>query len=62
MKLKIEIQMDNSAFDDDNGGGFECARILRDLADRIDGGLAEKTRVALMDINGNKVGEAKVTR
>jgi hypothetical protein len=62
MKLKITITMENSAFDDDCGGGAESARILRDLADRIDGGLSDKTRVVLVDINGNRVGEAKVMR
>ena len=35
MKMKIEIKMDNAAFAEDSGG--ECARILRDLTDEIDG-------------------------
>jgi hypothetical protein len=36
MKLKIEIKMDNAAFEPDNG--TEAARILRKLADEMDGG------------------------
>ena len=60
MKLKIQITMDNAAFEGD-GGGSEAARILRDLADRIDGGLTSKTLVRLNDVNGNNVGTAKVT-
>ncbi len=34
MKLKIEIAMDNAAFESCNGG--ECARILHQLADQIE--------------------------
>jgi hypothetical protein len=61
MKLKIEITMDNAAFE--NSSGDETARILRNLADECEGGdiLPEFNR-RLMDINGNNVGAAKVTR
>lgn len=60
MKLKIEIVMDNAAFEP---SGTEAARILRELADRLDGDqLRAKDLRPLRDINGNRVGEAKVTR
>jgi len=60
MKLTIQIKMDNAAFDP---SGTEAARILRELADRLDGdNLRAKDLRPLRDINGNRVGEAKVTR
>ena len=62
MKLKIEITMDNDAFEPDNG--TEAARILRDLADEIDGATYPVANWVkpLRDINGNECGKAKVTR
>ena len=62
MTLKIEIEMDNEAFQPDNGG--EAARILRALADTIDGdSLDSSDRLpGLMDVNGNRVGSATVTQ
>lgn len=50
----IEIETENDAFT--NGVGFELARILRQLADRVEY-VCEETSVPLHDINGNKVGE-----
>jgi hypothetical protein len=68
MKLKITITMDNAAFEDENGGGSEAARILQEVAATLqcDGpapfqGGSRKLR-KLRDINGNTVGEARVTR
>jgi hypothetical protein len=63
MKLKIVMTMDNAAFEEENGGsGTEAARILRKIADRIDGENCTVGDVTpCMDINGNRVGEAKVT-
>lgn len=62
MKLKIEITMDNAAFEPDNG--TEAARILRKLADEIDGGNYPVSGIVkpLFDVNGNECGKAKVTR
>ena len=61
MKLKIEITMDNAAFEPDSG--TEAARILRKLADRIAGENCTPGDVTpCIDINGNKVGKAVVTR
>lgn len=60
MKLKIVIDMSNSAFDPI---GTEAARILRELAQKLDGEqLQVKDLVMLRDVKGNRVGEAKVTR
>jgi hypothetical protein len=62
MTLKITIKMDNAAFEPDNG--TESARMLRELADLLDGTNLSCTFElrGLRDINGNRVGEAKVTR
>lgn len=51
----IRIETDNAAFE--GGRGTEIARILRKLADRVDGTDA-RDRVRLMDVNGNAVGAA----
>jgi len=59
MDLEIKINMDNAAFEDINGQ--EAARILRKLADKIDGGsLEDGDSVSAIDINGNKVGRLRV--
>ena len=61
MRLRIMMNMDNAAFDHSEG---EVARILRELAELIEH-LPEVTlrgQGPLMDINGNRVGEWKVTR
>ena len=61
MKLRIEIVMDNAAFDPESG--TKAARILRELAGRLDGeNLQWRDLRPLRDINGNRVGEAKVIR
>ncbi len=58
MILKITIKMDNAAFDPDSG--TEAARILRELADKLDGGdVLPDTSIPLLDVNGNKVGRAE---
>lgn len=51
----IRIKDANAAFDENPAG--EVARILRDLADRIETH-GDEGRIALRDINGNTVGEA----
>jgi hypothetical protein len=57
MKLKIDINMDNAAFEDN--AGSECARILRKLADELEDTNAEEGVLGpLFDVNGNKVGKA----
>lgn len=56
--LRITIKMDNAAFEDSNG--TEAARILRRLADDIDGLNWTESSQSLFDLNGNKVGRAEV--
>jgi hypothetical protein len=57
--LRILIDLDNDAF----GGGeesYEAARILRELAKRIEDPSADLMHgLALYDINGNTVGRAQ---
>ena len=68
MKLKITITMDNAAFEMEGEtrrfrNGFEPARILERLAAGMKDSTLEIGNVeSLRDVNGNKVGEAKVTR
>jgi hypothetical protein len=60
MQLSLTINLDNDAFNAPNGN--EIAVILRRLAKLVDTqDLHEGYRQALMDTNGNKVGEATVT-
>lgn len=56
MRAKMEIRMDNAAFEDNES--HETARILRALADRIDGHphFSPGHEQALRDSNGNEVG------
>lgn len=57
MKLTLKLRLDNAAFD--LCLATETARILKEVAERIEDGRGEgKCR----DINGNTVGEWKVTR
>ncbi|OQB36862.1 MAG: hypothetical protein BWY09_01776 [Candidatus Hydrogenedentes bacterium ADurb.Bin179] len=55
MKYSISIECNNAAFVDQ---GKELARILRDLADRLE--VEGVTDRALMDLNGNRVGRVTV--
>lgn len=48
----LKMETDNAAFDD-GGAGAECARILRAVADRLEGGHEDGV---LHDLNGNRVG------
>jgi hypothetical protein len=64
MKLKIEIAMDNAAFDGELRAG-ELGRILVWLGEDISRGhaLSESgDHETLQDINGNAVGKAKVSK
>ena len=56
--IRIEINTDNAAFDGD-GGRAEIARMLRDIADRVESGSIETDHEHLQgirDINGNITG------
>lgn len=57
LQLKITIETINAAFD--AAPEIECARILREMADRM-----ESTDIppVLRDINGNKCGSVEVTK
>ena len=59
MKLRIEIKMDNAAFEDENNG-HEAARILHKFAKAIDNFALTYRDWVLMDSNGNMVGRAEV--
>lgn len=52
----LYINTGNAAFGDEAEAGFEVARILRELADRIENGIEDET--SLFDVNGNCVGRA----
>jgi len=56
MKIKIQINATNAAFEDNES--FETARILRELADKIEGhpNFSPGHDQALRDLNGNEVG------
>ena len=57
--LKIEIETGNAAFADRHGD--ECARILRQLASRLEsGGFSEQDSLPLADEDGNRVGTAEL--
>jgi hypothetical protein len=63
MTLKIEITMDTAAFDPDHG--HEAGRILTHLASELSSFDALRDvgdHETLRDLNGNRVGTAKITR
>ncbi len=61
MKLKIEIDMDNAAFEDEPG--LEAGRIIENNLDWIRGVTENCVGMthSLSDVNGNKVGYVRVT-
>ena len=61
MKVQIIIKTDNAAFEDDPTA--EVARILRELAKRIDSHphFSPGIQLRLRDFNGNEVGYCTVT-
>lgn len=62
MKFKLEIKCDNAAFDGEHRA-LEIARILEDAASKVEcDGANVGDSWKLFDINGNRVGEAKVTK
>jgi len=59
MKLIIEIEMDNEAFE--NLPGVEISRILRKFAYNIKlDEIEPKDQWLLLDFNGNRVGTARI--
>lgn len=64
MKFVLKITMDNAAFEGE-GQGRELARILRLAAENIapmSDMNAGETLYSATDINGNNVGEARITK
>lgn len=60
--FKLHIDTGNAAFNDDAGGAAaEVARILRDVADRIENNDDLPSYRGLHDVNGNRVGEASTS-
>jgi hypothetical protein len=60
MKFIMKIEMDNAAFDDN----YELPRLLSKVTDSLYeyGGTREGYEFAIMDINGNHVGDAKIIK
>ena len=59
--FNVYIDTDNAAFSEDSGGDMsqEIARILRELADKVEeNSLVEDAVQRIRDINGNRVGFA----
>lgn len=54
MKIKIQIDCDNAAFDAPTD--FEIARILREIADQAEDHGVDGIKVIIRDVNGNQVG------
>jgi len=62
MKFTLTMNMDNAAFTDGGCSEDEVVRLLHELAGYVsDSCLAPGTDFILMDINGNRVGNAEVT-
>jgi len=55
--FKLKIKTDNAAFDDGNRA-TEVARILRELAGRLESSNSIDGHIVLRDVNGNIVGAA----
>lgn len=62
MHIKIVINMDNAAFED-NGNGEEVASILADAIISVQGTELEVgDEITLRDSNGNRVGQLEVKK
>lgn len=58
MKLTIDMNLDNEAFQDDFNGASEIGRILAKIPQDVANGITAGT---CRDWNGNKVGGWKIT-
>jgi len=59
-RCEIQFKTDNAAFCD-GAGESEIARILRQLADKIEEGGRDDMQIYLADLNGNTVGHCFFT-
>jgi len=61
MSFRLEINTGNAAFDDEDLAP-EVARILSELATKLDDGMySMNADVPLYDVNGNRVGSWRLT-
>lgn len=58
-QVNIQFSTTNAAFVDDDPG-FEVARILRKLADKLETDGVPGDEYPLHDVNGNRVGECTI--
>jgi hypothetical protein len=56
--LTITLNTDNEAFE--THAEYEVARILRELADRIESGDIDDDGASIHDVNGNTIGQLTV--
>lgn len=61
-KFEVALSTNNAAFADDDLG-YELARILREVADKVEGGaiVGPGSVIRLFDYNGNRVGFAALS-
>jgi hypothetical protein len=59
--LRVNVRCSTAAFDD-TYPGLEVARILRDIAAKIDSNMASGCYQTIFDINGNDVGRYRLKR
>jgi hypothetical protein len=55
MIFKLNLRIDNAAFGE-GSRDYELARILREIADKIEAGQDYATYKTVFDVNGNDVG------
>ena len=60
MRMVIEFDMDNAAFEDE-GMASESARILRQIAERLEEGVTDGNERQIRDINGNAIVQAETS-
>lgn len=61
MQMTITINMSNAAFHEPSRNSIEVARILREIAEKIDGqSLDTFFGYGLRDFNGNKCGQVEI--
>jgi|KBSMisStandDraft_5_1062788.scaffolds.fasta_scaffold440908_1 hypothetical protein len=61
-QFNLTVECGNAAFGESVGErGQELARILREVAVRVENGIADNVRFSVHDLNGNRVGHAGMT-